>query len=239
MLDTIRSVIFHVLFLVLNVVLCTCLLWSLLLPRRYAYWVLFNFYFRPISLLERLILNLRFEVIGKEHIPLDGSYIVVMKHQSVYETLKMFHIFGDIRILLKKELAWLPLWGWYALKIGMISVDRGKGRVAIQSILNNAKPVVEAGVPILIYPQGTRVSIDDTVVTKPYKQGAINLYKEFNIPILPVAMNSGKFWPRHGFIIRSGTVTFKILPLISTGQNPEHVQKQMQELIETESIKLL
>jgi 1-acyl-sn-glycerol-3-phosphate acyltransferase len=162
-----------------------------------------------------------------------------MKHQSMYETLKIFHLFGDVRILLKKELTWLPLWGWYTQKLGMISVDRGKGKTAIQSILKNAKPIVEDGVPILIYPQGTRVSIHDTIETRPYKQGAIRLYEHFDIPIVPVAMNAGQFWPKRSFLIQSGVVTFKILPTIAPGQNLDEVLKTLQGTIEKESQKLL
>ena len=119
----IRSLIFQILFYTLNLVLCVALLWCLILPRKWAFIVLYNCYFKPIGWLERIVVGLKFEVIGAENIPKTGSYVVAMKHQSVYETLKMFHIFGDIRILLKKQLAWLPLWGWYALKSGMISVD--------------------------------------------------------------------------------------------------------------------
>ena len=211
----------------------------MLLPRKWAFAILYHVYFKSVHWCEKHIIGLDFVVIGKENIPKNGSYIIAMKHQSVYETLKMFHIFGDTRILLKKQLAWIPFWGWYALKVGMISVDRGRGREAVQSILINAAPVVDSGVPILIYPQGTRVSIKDTVKDKPYKYGAIRMYEHFNIPILPVAMNSGKFWPRHSFIIKPGTVTFKILPIIEAGHDVDEAHQRMQNVIESESIKLL
>lgn len=235
----IRSLVFQIVFYALNTILCLSLVWCLLLPRRWAFAVLYNVYFKSVHWCEKLIIGLDYKVTGTEHIPQQGSYIIAMKHQSVYETLKMFHIFGDTRILLKKQLALIPLWGWYALKVGMISVDRGRGREAVQSILINAKPVVEAGVPILIYPQGTRVSIHDTIKEKPYKYGAIRMYEHFNIPILPVAMNSGKFWPRNSFIVKSGVVEFKILPLIEAGQNEDEVHSKMQDIIESESLKLL
>lgn len=235
----IRSFIFQILFYTMNLALCTGLLWCLLLPRDWAFKILYHCYFRPIGWLEYIVIGLKYEVIGAENIPKSGSYVVAMKHQSAYETLKMFHIFGDIRILLKKQLAWIPLWGWYALKAGMISVDRARGKIALQSIIKNAKSVVDKGVPILIYPQGTRVSIDDTVKERPYKHGAIRLYENFDIPILPVAMNSGKFWPKNSFVIKPGTVTFKILPPIPAGLNPDEVQQKMQEIIESESQKLL
>jgi len=223
----------------MNIVLCVALLWVLLLPRLWAFKILYHCYFRPIGWLEYLILGLKYEVIGRENIPKEGSYIIAMKHQSIYETLKMFHIFGDCRILLKKQLAWIPMWGWYALKSGMISVDRARGKAAMTSILKNSKPVIDAGVPILIYPQGTRVSIKDTIEKRPYKYGAIRIYKHHNIPILPVAMNSGKYWPRNSFLVKPGTVTFKIMPLIEPGLPSEEAHQKMQSIIESESIKLL
>lgn len=235
----IRSLIFQICFYSLNLLLCLGLIWCLILPRKWAFAVLYNIYFKSIHLCEKIIIGLDYTVSGTENIPKHGSYIIAMKHQSVYETLKMFHIFGDTRILLKKQLAWIPLWGWYALKVGMISVDRGRGREAVKSILTNAAPVVESGVPILIYPQGTRVSIHDTTQQKPYKYGAIRMYEHFNIPILPVAMNSGKFWPRNSFIIKPGLVEFKILHIIPAGQDADAVHAQMQDIIESESLKLL
>lgn len=234
-----RSLTFHIIFYAMNIILCFAMLWVLILPRRMAFNVIFTVYFRPIYWLERRILGLDFMVEGQENLPQSGSYIIAMKHQSAYETLKLFHLFGDIRIILKKELLYLPLWGWYATKFGMIGVDRGaKGR-AMHSILDNAKPVIEAGVPILIYPQGTRVRIGQTVQEKPYKQGAIRLYEHFNIPIIPVAVNSGKFWPRRAFLIRGGIVRFKILPAIPPGQDSAEVFESMQSVIEAESEKLL
>lgn len=235
----IRSTIFQILFYAYNLVCCTGLIWVLILPRSWAFKILYYAYFKVIALLEKTILGLRFTVTGKENIPQDGAYIIAMKHQSLYETLKMFHIFGDTRILLKKELGWIPLWGWYALKVGMISVDRQKGKSAIKSIIKNSKPVIESGIPVLIYPQGTRVSITDTVEKRPYKQGVIRLYEHYHIPILPVAMNSGKFWPRNSFLIKSGTVEFKILPPIPSGLPSNVAHQKMADIIEEESIKLL
>jgi len=236
-----RSLTFHTLFFIMNLVFGVVLLWLLLLPRDWAWKALFHYYFNLIYKMEKMILGLDFRVQGRENIPdpESGAYIVAMKHQSAYETLKLFHIFGDIRIILKKELLWIPLWGWYARKLGMIPVDRGRGKVAIQSILHNAAPVIAGGTPILIYPQGTRVSIDTTTAERPYKQGAIRLYEHFQVPILPVALNSGRFHPRKAFLIKPGIVDFKILPPIPAGQPADQVQQQLQDLIEVESQKLL
>jgi 1-acyl-sn-glycerol-3-phosphate acyltransferase len=238
-MNIIRSILFNILFFAANIICCVGLLWIMVLPRRWAFKFLYYGYFGVIYQIEKFILGLDYEVIGREHIPTDGSYVIAMKHQSAYETLKMFHIFGDCRIILKRELTYLPLWGWYAAKIGMIAVDRGARGKAVQSIITNSKPVIDAGVPIMIYPQGTRVDMTDTIEDKPYKQGAIRLYENFDIPILPVAMNSGKFWPRNAFFKKSGTITFKILPIIPPGLKPQDAFKKMRDVIEIESQKLL
>lgn len=234
----IRSTLFHLTFLIVTLVLCVFFLWTLILPRKWAWTILYYGYFRVIGILEKYILGLTYEVEGIENIPQKGPYIVAMKHQSAYETLKIFHLFGDIRIIFKRQLKWLPIWGWYITKVGMISVDRGK-KGAMKSILQNAAPVIASGHSILIYPQGTRVRTDATIEERPYKHGVIRLYEHFHIPILPVAMNAGKFWPKHSFLIKSGTVRFKILPPIPAGIAPQDAFIQMRDILESESKKLL
>ena len=162
-----------------------------------------------------------------------------MKHQSTYETFKVFMIFGYVAIIMKRELGWIPFWGWYAKKTRMIFVNRGAGNTALQSMIDNAKPVIDEGRPILIYPQGTRVSIHETPKEKPYKQGSVKLYKAYDLPIVPVAMNSGKFWPKGSFIKKGGVVTFKILPPIPAGLESKEALNILRDTLETESQKLL
>ena len=235
----IRSTLFHLFFYGMNLVLCFAMLWVLSLPRKWAFNALFYGYFNLIYLMEKYILGLDFKLEGRENIPQDRSYIIAMKHQSAYETLILFHLFGDIRIILKRELMLIPLWGWYAKKLGMIPIDRGAKGKAVQSMLDNSRPVIESNIPVLIYPQGTRVSIHDTPKTKPYKQGILRLYETYNIPIVPVAMNSGVFWPRKSFLIKPGTVTFKVMPPIPPGQNTDDVFTRLRETLEKESSDLL
>lgn len=235
----IRSLIFNLSFFVANIVLCTGLFWCLFLPRRMTLQCIRLFYFKPIHWLEKTILGLDFKVEGMEHLPKDGSYIIAMKHQSTYETFKVFMIFGYVAIIMKRELGWIPFWGWYALKTKMIFVDRGARSKAVQSILDNAKPIIDEGRPILIYPQGTRVSVTDTIKDKPYKQGSLRLYEAYDLPIVPIAVNSGAFWPKGSFLKKGGTVIFKIMPVIPAGLDPKDAFTQMRDTIESESQKLL
>jgi 1-acyl-sn-glycerol-3-phosphate acyltransferase len=234
----IRSTLFHIAFFAVNLVLCLFYLWTLLLPRKWAWTIIYHGYFRPLGWLEKYILGLDFKVEGKENLPEAGPYIVAMKHQSIYETLKIFHLFGDIRIIFKRQLSWIPIWGWYINKVGMIPVDRGK-KGAMNSVIENAAPVIAQGHSVLLYPQGTRVSINTTIQEKPYKQGVSRLYAHYQIPIVPVAMNAGKFWPKHAFLIKSGTVTFKILPPIPEGLPQEEAHQKLQDVLERESKALL
>lgn len=233
-----RSLIFNVLFTIANLILCIGLLWALLLPRKTAFYCIL-IYFKCIHMIETYVLGLDYIIKGMENLPKNGPYIIAMKHQSTYETFKVFMIFGYIAIIMKRELSWIPLWGWYAAKLKMIFVNRGAKSKAVESMIANAKPVIEESRPILIYPQGTRVSVHDTIKDKPYKQGSIRLYEHYNIPIVPVAMNSGLFWPKRSFIKRGGTVTFHILPAIQPGLPPKQAFEIMRDQIESESRKLL
>lgn len=234
----IRSLIFNILFAVTNVVLCIGLVWSLLIPRKLTLYTILV-YFRTVHLLEKYILGLDYKVIGMENLPKNGSYIIAMKHQSTYETFKAFMMFGYIAIIMKRELSWIPFWGWYALKTKMIFVNRGGKAASVKSLIANAKPVIDEGRPILIYPQGTRVKINETTKERPYKQGSIRLYENYDLPVVPVAMNSGLFWPKGSFIKKPGTVTFKIMPAIPSGLSKKEVLKKMEHVIETESDKLI
>jgi 1-acyl-sn-glycerol-3-phosphate acyltransferase len=233
-----RSLVFNILFAITNLVLCVGLLWALFIPSRYTLSAIL-IYFRSVYVLEKYILGLDYRVEGMENLPKDGSYIIAMKHQSTYETFKVFMIFGYVAIIMKRELSWIPLWGWYALKTKMIFVNRGAKGTAVQSLIKNAKPVIEQGRPILIYPQGTRVRIDETLKERPYKQGSIRLYENYDLPIVPVAMNSGLFWPKGSFIKKPGTVTFKIMPAIPAGLSKKDVLKEMEKTIERESNQLI
>lgn len=234
----IRSLLFNIVFYAYTAFICLFLAFSFLLPRKGAYRFVKFFYFEAIAVIERLFLGLRFRVTGRENIP-EGSYILALKHYSAYETLKLPVIFGDIAIILKKELSWIPFWGWYTLKLGMIPVDRGGRQKALSSLIKGGKRVIEQGRPILIFPQGTRVQPHETTAEKPYKVGIAKIAETLNLPVVPVALNSGAFWPKHSFIKKGGTVDFKILPIIPAGLPAVDVLKRLEEVLEPESARLI
>lgn len=231
MVALIRTLLFNVVFYIGSLLIALLLLPTFLFPTKVVFAGI-TFYFKSVYFMEKYILGLDYKIIGEEHIPDGGSFIIASKHQSAYETLKLFILFDKPAIIYKKELQWIPLWGLYLIFSKMIPINRGKSRAALNSIITNSKDVVESGRPIAIFPQGTRTKPGEK---KPYKSGFMRLYEHYNLPILPVALNSGCFWGKNSFLKKPGTVTFKILPLIPAGHDPKQVLQQLQEDIERES----
>lgn len=238
MIIVLRSIAFNLAFYLYNIFTCLMFLPMMLVPRKMAYYALMG-YFNGIYWIERIFLGLDYRVEGREHLPADGRYIVAVKHQSAYETLKMQRLFGDIAIILKKELQWIPLWGWYTKKLGMIAVDRGGREKAVRSIVEGSRRVLNEHRPIIIYPQGTRVAVTDTAKQKPYKIGIARMYEAQNVPVVPVAMNAGQFWGRHSFIKYPGVVTFRILPPIMPGLPTMEFLKKLEEVTEAHTLDIM
>ena len=236
--NIIRSTLFNIAFILVNAICCFLWLPTLLLPRK-TYMKAIDVYHYIMLGLEYFILGLRYEIIGQEHIPKDGAYIVAAKHMSTYETFKLHLLFNDPAIILKKELLNIPLWGQFLKKTGVIAIDRSTPEKANESIKAGALNIKDQGRPIIIFPQGTRVWPHDTSKTKRYKSGIYRIQKAIDLPIIPMATNSGSFWPRSGWLKSSGTVTFKCLPAIPTGKTKDRLIKQLENTIETESNALM
>lgn len=230
-----RSLAFNVAFHVWTAVICVGLLWMLLLPRRGMIRVV-TWYFSTVAWLERTLVGIRYEVRGREHVPKNGSFLLAAKHQSAWETMKLHFLVDDPAIILKRELLWIPIWGWYAAKARMISVDRGaKGR-AVASMVKNARPVKEEGRPIVIFPQGTRVAVG---AYRPYRIGVGVLYDNLDIPIVPMALNAGLYWARHSFIKRPGTIIVEFLPPIPPGLGRAKAMQELEERLEAATDRLV
>lgn len=230
-----RSLAFNVAFHVWTAVVCVGILWTLLLPRRVMIRVV-TWYFSTVAWLERTLVGIRYEVRGREHVPKSGSFLLAAKHQSAWETMKLHFLVNDPAIILKRELLWIPIWGWYAAKARMIAVDRGaKGR-AVASMVRNARPVRDEGRPIVIFPQGTRVAVG---AYRPYRIGVGVLYKSLDIPIVPMALNAGLYWARHSFIKRPGTVIVEFLPPIPPGLGRTEAMRELEERLEAATDRLV
>ncbi|HEV7370436.1 lysophospholipid acyltransferase family protein [Arenibaculum sp.] len=208
-----RSLLFNVAFFGWTALACIGLLWMLLLPRARMIRVV-AWYMRTIHFLERTIVGIDYQVKGREHVPTTGPYLLAAKHQSAWETMKLHLLVDDPAVILKKELTYVPIWGWYARKARMIAVDRGGRGRAVSSMLAGARAVAAEGRPIAIFPQGTRTAPG---TWRAYRAGIGILYEELGLPIVPMALNSGLYWPRRGFRKRPGTVTVEFLPPIPAG----------------------
>lgn len=226
----IRSLLFNAVFYPGSFLLLTLCLPMLLFPvsvqrKVPAMWVAFAYWS------EKYILGLDYVVLGREHLP-PPPYLVAMKHQSVWETMKLYALFGDPAIVLKKELMDMPLWGQYARAMKMVPIDRSKGREAIAHMVESAKSVLEDKRPLVVFPQGTRVAVG---VKAPYKIGIMKLYEALQVPMVPVAINAGLFWPRNSFWKKPGVVTVQILPPIAPNRPPDEVFAELQKTLEENS----
>jgi 1-acyl-sn-glycerol-3-phosphate acyltransferase len=234
MLLILRSAAFNIAFYLNLIMWMIIALPTLVVPRRYFMWIARQWSLTSLWLL-RVITGTRFELRGGERIPHEGC-IVVGKHQSVWETFALFSLFADPCFILKRELAWIPFFGWYVLKSDMVPINRTAG-VSTMTLMNaRARAAIEKGRQIIIFAEGTRRAPG---APPAYKQGFSHLCTAIGAPVLPLALNSGVFWPRRQFLRRPGTVVVEILPLIPAGLPRAKLRALVQEQIEEASNRLM
>ncbi|MEM7618028.1 MAG: lysophospholipid acyltransferase family protein [Pseudomonadota bacterium] len=234
----IRAMLFNIFFYGFTIVACL-ILWPVVFMSRNAILKTSLFFVNGVEWIERNILGLTFEIRGKENIPEYDTYIVAAKHQSAYETMKLHHLFDDPTIVCKRELLNIPIFGMFLKKIGVIPINRGNKDEAIAAIIEGAQQMREKKRPIVIFPQGTRVNVNTTTKDKPYKGGIVKMYKNTDLPILPLALNSGMFWGRNSFIKKPGKVIFEFLPVIESGLPDKKVMKALEDRVEERSHALM
>ncbi len=179
----------------------------------------------------RVFCGVTYEVRGKEHVPQSGA-LVAMKHQSMFETLAPWDILKDPCIILKKSLTQLPFFGWYAVKLKNISIDRAGGAQTLKAMSQLAATRAKEGRQILIFPEGTRGWPGEKI---DYKPGVAMLYKQMGVACTPVALNSGLFWPPHGIKRNPGHIVMEFLPPISPGLTRAEFMAKLEDAIETAS----
>ena len=184
-----------------------------------------SFWTRSVILLSKFVMGVNYEIIGKENIPKDKSFILVSNHQSAWETFFYVSFFNDPVFLLKKELKAIPIFSSFCERLGFIYVDRKEKYNSLKHVLRSIKNLVKDGVKIfVIFPQGTRV--------KPNEQGEINsgffaLHKNLDLPILPVRHNSGDYWINKSFFKRKGSIKVEIFPLVKKIDNKESAIREI------------
>ncbi len=233
-----RSIAFNIFFFSGSFLCSIILLPALLLPEKKCAQVVSDIYGGYITFIEKYIMGLTLEIKGLENVPKTGAYIIAAKHQSAFETLKLPYMrnLGYPAIILKKELTHIPIWGWYPARMGQIAIDRGSAMEALDSIVRGCQQKLASGRPVIIFPQGTRTAVG---AKKPYKAGIAKVYRNVQVPVVPVALNSGIFWGKNAFFKKSGMITFEFLPPIPSGLPPLQMMEQLEKAIEEASDKLV
>ncbi len=234
----IRSTIFNLCFYILTAISCIVMLPTLFLPRA-AFLNVVRGFVHITAFLEKYILGLSYEVRGKEYLPKEGAYIIAAKHQSAYETFKLHILFNDPAIVLKKELLKIPLWGKYLAKSNVIAIDRSSPKMAIKSIKEEAQRVSAQNRAMVIFPQGTRVAPETSAKEKPYKIGVVRMQEATGLPIIPMALNTGIFYPKHKWCKKAGRVIFEFLPPINPSDNASSVLNRIEMTVEEKTARLM
>jgi 1-acyl-sn-glycerol-3-phosphate acyltransferase len=183
----------------------------------------------------RVICGVTVEWRGREKLP-SGAYLVACKHQSLWETFALFSLLPDPTYVLKRELMWLPLFGWLARKARMIPIDRGAHATALARMAAAARAEIARGRQIVIFPEGTRRAPG----AKPrYLPGVAYLYAEIGLPCVPVALNSGLFWPRRSLRRYAGTVLVEVLDPIPAGLERREFMSRLQSALEEATARLV
>lgn len=195
---------------------------------------MFRFYSRGIIVILR-ICGIRVEVRGREHIP-QGAALVAPKHQCMFDVFAQFSVLPSTAFVMKQELKWVPWFGWYAVRVGNIVLDRSAHSAALKKLVREAKALFANGRQVVIFPEGTRTAPG---APPDYKPGIAALYREIDVPVHPVATNSGMHWPAKGLRMRPGTIVFEYLEPIPPGLKRAEFMRILQERTETASKRLL
>ena len=232
-MTVLRSLLFVVLFYLwfaAVAIVCTPILLG---PARWTY-AMFHGWGRGVVILLR-VCGIKVEVHGKQHIP-KGPALVAPKHLCMFDVFAQFTWLPAPAFVMKRELARIPWFGWYAAKAGCIDIDRSGGATTLKRMVAEAKVMFARGSQVVIFPEGTR---GQPGVPGDYKPGIAALYRELDVPVYPVATNSGAHWPAHGFLRRPGTIVFEYLEPIPPGLKRAEFMRLLEERVETASNRLL
>jgi 1-acyl-sn-glycerol-3-phosphate acyltransferase len=231
----IRSTIFSIVVPVFTVFYSMLCVASWVLPLRYRFKVVMG-WSRTIVWLLKVICHIDYHISGRENITKDRNGIIMSKHQSAWETFYLPPRFNETAIILKRELYWVPFFGWGMAACSPIGINRNDKSSAMTQIITQGKKYLEAGRWVLVFPEGTRIAPGQ--IGK-YRMGGARLAVETGYPILPVAHDAGYYWSRRKFIKTPGTIQLIYGPMIETkGRTAEEVLQQTKDWIETTMLTL-
>jgi 1-acyl-sn-glycerol-3-phosphate acyltransferase len=228
-----RSIIF-VIWLYGSMAVIGIGMWPFVVADERNVWVALRSWARAILWGLRWIVGARVTIEGTEHLPKGGA-LIAAKHEAMLDTVIPALFLPEPVFIYKAELAKTPVLGAYLGK-NQLAVDRGGHAKALKSMVRGARDAVAKGRQVLIFPEGTRQLVD---APPDYKPGIAAMYRDLNIPVTPIALNTGLIWPPKGIMRRPGHVTFKILPPIPAGLSREDFMRELETRIETESQALL
>ncbi len=229
-----RSTVFNVVFYLNTLVYVAIALPTFLMPYRSVLAVA-RAWGRANLVLLRILVGIDVELRGLEKIP-SGPLIVAAKHQSAWETFALATLFDNPLFILKRELLWIPIFGWLLAKARMVPIDRRAAPKAVIAMTRRAIFEIKQGRQLIIFPEGTR---RPPGAEPKYKSGVAHLYEAAGVPCLPVALNSGLFWSRRSFRRVPGTIIVEILDPIPPGLDKDAFADKLQHDIETATARLI
>lgn len=227
-----RSIAFNLAFYLATVVVVVMATPLFVLPRSWTLWTMRAWSHLTMWLLRR-IAGTRYEIRGK--LP-EGPVLVASKHQSMWDTIIYTAILKDPAMVLKSELLWIPYYGWFSKKARMIAIDRGSGSAAVRQLITQGKAALALNRPVVIFPEGHRVAPG---AAPEYKSGVAALYRQLGVACVPVAVNSGLYWPRRKFLRRPGTIVIEFLKPIPAGLDRRTFMAELEARIEGATARLL
>ena len=230
-----RSFLFAIVFYAWSVAWAIAMVPMLAAPRS---WLLAGMraWSRSLNVLLKVICGIRVEIRGQEHVP-SADALIASKHQTMFDVFVQFGVLKGSLFVFKKELLIIPIFGWIALKIGSIVVDRQGQATALRDMVRRAQEQFRLGDrQLVIFPEGTRKAPG---APPDYKPGVAGLYRELGVPVHPVATNAGVHWPAHGFLRRPGVIVYQYLEPIPPGLKRAEFMRLLEERIETASNRLL
>jgi len=226
----VRSVIFWVWLLVYTALFAIPALLGTLVSFEFAYRIC-KVWIAGIILGLKVICGVDWEVKGAENVP-DKACLILSKHQSTWETFFLAHHLKHVLFVAKRSLSFIPVFGWMIKLLGFVMIDRKAGHSAIMQMTEQSRALVAKNRWIVVFPEGTRMPVG---AEPNYRIGGMKVSADTQIPILPVAVNSGEFWPRMGFIKWPGTVTVVFGPLIHPeNKTPDEIREEVQSWIESQ-----
>ena len=230
----VRSLVFNALFYVNTALWLIAALPTFFMPYRAIIevakaWGRFN------RALTRMVAGIDYEIRGAEKIP-RGPVIVAAKHQSAWETFALLSLFDNPTFIIKRELQWIPIFGWFTIKGRMVPVQRGAGSQALNNMIERARIELSRGRQLVIFPEGTRRAPG---AEPRYKYGVAQLYAAEGVPCIPIALNSGLFWPRRSLRRNPGTILVEVLDPILPGLDKDVFLERLKNEIETATARLI